>query len=170
MRTTRGPASTFNLLALAAFLAFVRPAAAETRSGRTTASAASRVTMRFPSVHGMNVPSLPARTASPASVVFASRSARGSVETLPLQLISTNASSGLFMVRTLRRPADRPFGLVSSGGASAEAAEDVDVRSSSRSGAVGWTLLRDRIELPSAARVSSGPERKTTVVYEIWEL
>jgi len=74
------------------------------------------------------------------------------------------------MVRTLRRPADRPFGLVSSGGASAEAAEDVDVRSSSRSGAVGWTLLRDRIELPSAARVSSGPERKTTVVYEIWEL
>lgn len=169
MRTTREPASPINLLAVAALLAFAIPAAAETRSGRTSASATSMVTMRFPSVHGVNVPSLPPRPASSSSVVFASRSARGSVETLPLQLISTNSSSGLHMVRTLRRSADRPVAFASFGGAPAEAAENLDVRSSSRAGAAGWTLLRDRIELPSQALVSSGPERKTTVIYEIWD-
>lgn len=170
MRRTAGLSAPFTPVILLVSLAFAQPATCETSLGRTRASTSSMVTLTLPSVHGVNVPSLPARTASHSSVVFASRSARGSVETLPLQLISTNASSGLHMVRTLRRSADRPLALAASGGASpAEAAENLDVRSSSRTGAVGWTLLRDRIELPSAARVSSGPERKTTVIYEMWD-
>jgi hypothetical protein len=170
VRRTLGLASRFTPVILLVSLAFAHPATGETRSGRTRASATSMVTLTLPSVHGVNVPSLPVPTASPIPVVLASRSTRGSVETLPLQLISTNASSELHMVRTLRRSADRPFALAASGGASpAEAAENLDVRSSSRTGAIGWTLLKDRIELSSAARVSSGPERKTTVIYEIWD-
>jgi hypothetical protein len=151
MRKPGGHTSSFNPLVLCACLALAGPAAAQTRSGRTSASATSMVTLRIPSVLGVDVPSLPAASVHPSSAVFVSRGGPASVETLPLQLISTNAAGTLYIVRTLRRPT-----------------EVVEVRSSSREGALGWTLLKDRIGLPAALTASSGAERKTTVVYEVW--
>jgi hypothetical protein len=150
--------STFLGLAALALL-MAGPGLSET--GPTEATTAAQVSVSIPSLHGADIPSPPAES---SRVAFAStrQDQSGKLELPALRVMSSNGDASVQLVRRVR---DSGAVALSSSGGRSRAREEVST--SSRSGATGWTELRDALEIPVLTPASRGPKR-VTVIYEVW--